>query len=223
MYKKIFILIVLVFSTPIQANIYRCTDTEGNVSYSEKPCAKQQQTKELKRRHFELLKPEVCNELTFVVKKMFPKIRGRKNMDKVYERLERKSSLSKPMRKVVNYLASYRFNKSLSNRRIMTMTKDRCLRGGFGAITEQDFPLPPSPGFAEMMEKMTKGQQEQRMQAEQQHRKNIKQVCGKYTSMLKIYDKRLSGPMDEIERAKLQADRDMMLSIKNENCKKSNK
>lgn len=221
MYKVIFILIIFVFSTSIQANIYRCTDTEGNVSYSEKPCAKQQQTKELKRRHFELLKPKVCSELTLVVKKMYPKIRGRKNMDKVYERLERKISLSKPMHKVVNYLASYRFNKSLSNRRIMTMTKDRCLRGGFGDITEQDFP-PSSSGFDGMIEKMTKRQQEQRMQAEQQHRKNIKQVCGKYTSMLKIYDKRLSGPMDEIERAKLQADRDMMLSIKNENCKKSN-
>ncbi len=212
----------MVFSTSVCAQIYRCTDAAGNVSYSEAPCATQQKAKELNLEQEGQTEPEVCNELSFVANKIYPMIRGRKDMDKVFESLERKSPLTKPMRRVVNYLASYRFIKSLYKNRVMMMTKDRCLRGGFGVITLQDLPEEYTrSGSGRDFNEVIKRQQEQRQQAKQRQLQQVKQICEKYKNILKIYDKRLSVPMDEIERAKLQAERDMTQSIKDENCQKS--
>lgn len=214
----------------VAAKVYRCTDASGNVSYSENTCKQANKSSQVKigdaAESGENNSTAICEQVAKIAKRYYPKMRGKKEITHVYNELGGRDSLSNGAVRVIKYIASFRYNDSISTSRVVELTQKNCQRGGFGKLEDSDMPkwykinrhYPAATGEnLEIMEERVR-QQQIRDRAIHDNQQNLIKICQKYNNMLEIYDTRLAKPMDEGARVKLQAEREMTQSIRDENC-----
>jgi len=234
-FRVLLILLLLATVSTAEAKIYRCTDASGNVSYSESACkqADRSNNSRVGSAADQGAKNDtvICKQVAKMAKSLYPSIRGQRDITHVYNKLGGRDSLSSATTQIVNYMTSFRYNHSVSTSRVVELTKKRCLRGSFGKIESNDLPERYRPyskssgsGISQDMISNHRDKQERlREKAKQSHLRQVEMICQKYNKMLDIYDARLEKPMDEIDRVKLEAEREMTQSVHDENCTNTEK
>lgn len=203
------------------AKVYRCTDSSGNVSYSQQPCSGAAKSREMdiggSASLGEASSTDVCREVALMAQGLYPSVRDRKDVSHVFDDLGGLGSLSSATVNIVNYTASFRFNKTVSASKVGSLSYKRCKRNGFGRITERDLPDWNRVGGHSLDPEIR--QQIMRNRHHTSNRNQLSQICNKYDKMLEIIDKRMAAPMDELEKTKLAAEREMIFATRAENCK----
>lgn len=137
--------LLLCWALPGYAAIYRCTDNTGHVTFTQHRCAPGQQSEIMNLGQNESAaekKPRaaVCRQVERLAEVMFPHISQKNSVLDVYSDLGGREYLSAGITAVVNYVYSFRYNPRAVKSNVVTLTRDKCLDGGFGNITEKDLP-----------------------------------------------------------------------------------
>lgn len=137
--------ILLCMALAGHAAIYRCVDQAGNVLFTQHHCAPGQQGEVVNLGQNESAsekKPrvKVCKEVEKLADVLFPHVNQQASILDVYSDLGGRASLSAGITAVVNYVYAFRYNPKAKKNDVVALTRNKCLDGGFGNITEKDLP-----------------------------------------------------------------------------------
>ncbi len=139
-------------TTDVNAAMYKCADADGNISYSQLPCANTQQSKQLSKSRVRKTTDAVCGEVRQFALKV---ARAMRNGVEVSETIDRHGGLdliSKGALGIVNYVYSYRVNKNVSSAKIGSLSVIKCNNGAFGRLEYADIPGAIDPESEEAMQ-----------------------------------------------------------------------
>jgi len=199
------VLLLLAATGVCRAEIYRCTDSEGHVIFTQQHCAIGQ-TGELV--NMEGLNDQgdklksgagVCRKIEELAKLMFPHINQTDSILDIYSDLGGRQNLSAGVTAAVNYVFNFRYNPKASKANVVGLTFSKCLDGGFGKIREQDLPKWDKIKYVKEQKKAEQAKAVDRAQA----RKQQSEQCATIRENLIRLRKRLAAAKDK--GAKLQA------------------
>lgn len=136
-------ILLLSWVIPSYATIYRCTDETGNVIFTQHHCAPGQQSEVVNLNNSDdTPKPRaaVCKQVEKLARLVFPHINQTDSILDIYSDLGGREYLSAGITSVVNYVFNFRYNPKAQQNNVIALTRDKCLDGGFGLITEKDLP-----------------------------------------------------------------------------------
>ncbi|MBI5460736.1 MAG: DUF4124 domain-containing protein [Gammaproteobacteria bacterium] len=147
------LLITLLTCQTAWARAYRCTDAAGQVSYSQVPCTASQQGAQMRGvEEGQKQDRDLCRTARDLAMSAFEDMSNGIEPDAVMDQYGGVNYISHAALGVINFVASLRYNQDLTAQRVGSLTFARCREGGFGTLSEGDFPeiepdaAPPQEG-----------------------------------------------------------------------------
>jgi len=191
-----------------RAEIYRCTDSEGRVVFTQQHCAANQSSEKVDMEGLNDLggkiksDVKVCKKLKELADMMFPHISKTDSILDIYADLGGRKNLSAGVTAAVNYVFNFRYNPAAGRTDVVALTYSKCLEGGFGKIREKDL---PDWGEIRYVEEQKKADQARDRQKAAQHEARAEQ-CGTIRNNLHQLRQRLAGAKDKSTKLQLQVD-----------------
>ena len=142
----------MVFSDAVHARVFRCTDADGKVSYSQIPCPAAQQADEMHGMDAGKQQDrELCSDARDLATQAFGDMGRGVEPGEVIDQYGGIDYINAATLAVINFAASLRYNSSITPQRAGSLTFSRCLSGGFGELHSGDLPafdagVPVQPG-----------------------------------------------------------------------------
>jgi hypothetical protein len=136
---------MLLSSLVAQADVYKCTDADGSITFQQTPCPKQKVEKVSSQ------KPESA-EMDCIYANKFAVstarlMRSGAQSDELFDRYGGLDSLSRATIGVINYVYSYRTSDNVTVERIAGLAQAKCRAGSFGDASCEEMPLSFTEGF----------------------------------------------------------------------------
>jgi hypothetical protein len=188
-----------------RAEIYRCTDSNGHVVFTQQHCAAGQSSERVNMEGLNDLgsklksDAKVCTRIKELADLVFPHITDTESILDIYTDLGGRKNLSAGVTAAVNYVFNFRYNPKARRSDVVELTYAKCLDGGFGRIREKDLPAWEKITYAK--EKKKTDQAEAREKTEQ--RDKLAGDCAQFRKNLIRLQQRMASARDK--GAKLQA------------------
>jgi hypothetical protein len=141
------------------AQVYRCVDKAGHVTFTQQRCAPGQSSEVVNLGQTEAVakpKPAICKQVARLAKLVFPHIRQTDSILDIYSALGGRGQLSAGITAAVNYVFTFRYNPKAGQAVVVALTQGKCLDGGFGNLTSKDLPDWSKIKYAEAQTKPAK-------------------------------------------------------------------
>lgn len=133
-------LLVLSFSAHVMAATYKCIDENGDVTYSQQPCRKNQKTDKLLKNGNKPVEMEDCKFAGAFSQVIFGHMRSGLSTRQLFDRYGGASSISRSTLGVINYVYSFKHSETMQPDRLAQLTVARCNAQAFGTVSCEDFP-----------------------------------------------------------------------------------
>lgn len=147
-------LALLVHVSTCEARAYRCSDTDGNVSYSQSPCSSGQTGTRLRGVGTSTVKDrKACSLVRNFAAESFEKLKRGTQSSMLVDEYGGPGYIDPLTLNVINFVSGFRFSKEVAARKVGAMAYNKCRGGGFGAIQIGDLPieiLPPDDQTTEL-------------------------------------------------------------------------
>lgn len=145
-------LVIIVGSGELLAKTYKCTDPSGNISYSQTACANVKAEREEVRiiRTAPSADTELCTSAQHYATDIHPQIISSQNSAEIFQQFGGINAVPTGLLNLINYVYSLRMEPNITAQRAGTLVYAKCLNGGFGTLTLNDFPVDsqaPSDNF----------------------------------------------------------------------------
>lgn len=143
-------LVLLLDSSPGSARAYRCTDADGNVSYSQIPCAADQKSAKVHGvKTASVTDREACTHIRRFAAKSFGQLRSGKESSVLIDEYGGPGYISPITLNIVNFVSGFRFNKDVSALKVGAMAYNKCSNSGFGKLQTSDLPDEILPSYGQ--------------------------------------------------------------------------
>ncbi len=140
MKRVVMMSLALLFSAPAAA-IYKCVDAEGNVGFSEVPCAAEEQSSTVNvGSSGPKMEERVCELVTLYAEDVFKRMRKHGDSTRELDRYGGVYGAGSAIVGVVNYVYGFRLDENASARRVAGLARSKCENGGFGRIRFEELP-----------------------------------------------------------------------------------
>ena len=139
------IAITLLCCADVRADIYKCTDDDGNLVFQQTPCVKRKSEKV--RTQGQASSAMDCNTANKFAVTTARLMRSGLRSDEVFDRYGGLDSLSKGSVGVINYVYLFRADESASVERIAALAQARCKAQSFGDASCEALPLSFTDGL----------------------------------------------------------------------------
>ncbi|MBI5040331.1 MAG: DUF4124 domain-containing protein [Gammaproteobacteria bacterium] len=130
------------FAEGAQARVFRCTDADGKVSYSQTPCPAAQQAAEMRGMNSGKQQDrDLCRDARELAIAAFGEMGRGLEPAEVIDQYGGIDYINAAALGVINFAASLRYNTSLTPQRVGSLTFSRCRSGGFGELQPGDLPI----------------------------------------------------------------------------------
>lgn len=131
----------LMFASPGHADIYKCTDAEGGLTYSQIPCPNQESVNvntSAASAAAEAVDCDHANRFAFMAARL---MQAGSRSDELFNRYGGLDSMSKGSINIINYVYGYRTNGDVSAERIAALTQAKCQARSLGDVSCEALPL----------------------------------------------------------------------------------
>ncbi len=140
-------------NAPCEARVYRCTDANGNVSYSQAPCPADQTGAKVRGvNSARATDPEACTHVRNFATETFRKLKNGKEPGMLIDEYGGPGYISPVTLNVINFVSGFRFNTDISSLKVGAMTYNKCSNRGFGTIQTTELPPEMLPNQDQMQE-----------------------------------------------------------------------
>lgn len=147
------------WALPAFAQIYRCVDKSGNVTFTQQPCSPGQSSEVVNLGQTETTPkptPAICKQVARLAKLVFPHIQQTDSILDIYSALGGRGELSAGIAAAVNYVYTFRYNPKAGESEVVALTQGTCLDGGFGRLSSKDMPDWSQIKYAQAQDKTAK-------------------------------------------------------------------
>jgi hypothetical protein len=131
--------LALLFSASAAA-VYKCSDAEGNVSFSQAPCAVHETATEIDvQTGGAKVDARACELAGMFARDVATRMRGGSDYSGEMDRYGGAFGAKPALAGVVNYVYSFRANEVPASR-VAALTRTKCETGGFGPVAFEDLP-----------------------------------------------------------------------------------
>ena len=123
------------------AATYKCIDENGDVTYSQTPCKKDQKTDKLLSSGKKPTEIEDCKYAGAFSQMAFRHMRSGLDTQQLFDRYGGVNSISQGTLGVINYVYSFKYSTTMESSRIAQLTIAKCNAQAFGKISCEDFPV----------------------------------------------------------------------------------
>jgi len=186
------------------AEIFRCTDSDGHVVFTQQRCASTQTSEKVDMEGLNDVggrgKPgeKICKDVKKLANLIFPHINQTDSILDIYSDLGGRENLSAGITAVVNYVFNFHYNPKARQVDVVNLTYSKCLDGGFGRITQRDLPDWDKIKYAREKEQQDKASTEQKQQQARQ--------CEEYRQKREQLQRRMAGTKDKSARLQARVD-----------------
>ncbi|MCK4743014.1 MAG: DUF4124 domain-containing protein [Sulfuriflexus sp.] len=121
------------------ARVYKCKDTDGNISYSQSPCvASSEQTQLSHSVKTSSVDAVTCSMVAKAAREVFSSVKRGKDAQAVFQVYGGLNGINPRMLNLINYVGSFRLHDKISGERVAQLSGGKCRSGGFGPITVED-------------------------------------------------------------------------------------
>jgi len=141
------------------AQVYRCVDKAGQVTFTQQHCSPGQTSEVVNLGQTEATpnpKPAICKQVARLAKLVFPHIQQTDSILDIYSGLGGRGQLSAGITAAINYIFTFRYNPKASESVVVALTQGTCLDGGFGNLTRKDLPDWSKIKYAQAQDKTAK-------------------------------------------------------------------
>lgn len=140
----------LLLSTSATARAYKCQAVDGNITYSQTPCAASSEQKQLADtgRRESSADAETCRMVGQAAQEVFSDVKAGKDAQAIINSYGGLNGINPRMLNLVNYVGSFRAHGNISRSRVAHLSATKCRGGGFGPITVDDLQF-RDPMFAQ--------------------------------------------------------------------------
>lgn len=131
--------ILLLFTTPAQAQVYKCVDTDGNPSYSQTPCPDQPSTEV--NVSSSSTRNTNCSWARRFALDTARRMRGGRSSTELFNIYGGVDSVSKGTVSLINYVYQYEHADEVSSERVATLTFAMCSGGSLGDVSCEALPF----------------------------------------------------------------------------------
>jgi hypothetical protein len=136
------VLVTLLLSCDVHADVYKCTDADGSLTYSQVPCAVPEKTEKIAvtQTHNET----ATAECEYAVKFALSAAGAMKNgagSDELFDLYGGLDSVTKGTIGIINYVYEFRPNVAVTEERIAELTQAKCEAGSLGDVACAALPL----------------------------------------------------------------------------------
>lgn len=205
----------LLFASSLNAyaEIFRCTDDNGHVVFTQDPCGPAQQSEKVNLDKLEKNpKPsaKVCKQIENLAKIVFPHINDTDSILDIYSNLGGRKYLSAGATAAVNYVFNFRYNPKARQSNVVELTHDKCLDGGFGLIREKDL-----PEWDRIKYKKEKTKQREQTKQEKQA---LQSKCKDYDEKVKALQEQMDTTKDKNKKLQSRVDLEYYKSQISQQC-----
>jgi hypothetical protein len=143
----VLLLLAAVFHTVgAHADIYKCKDADGNLTYSQTPCRKQESQKvgNSASKNTETSDCSLAGRFAITTARH---MRAGSRSDEIFNRYGGLDALSKGSIGVINYVYSFRTNTDVTEERIGGLAQAKCRARSFGDVSCEALPLSFTEGL----------------------------------------------------------------------------
>lgn len=139
------LLITVLLGSTVRAEIYRCKDDDGNLMFSQTPCANEEPV--VVKTSAPAKADADCSYANRFAVTTARLMRGGLMSDEVFNRYGGLDALSKGSVGVINYVFLFRTNGDVTIERIAGLTQAKCQAGSFGDVSCEALPQSVTDGF----------------------------------------------------------------------------
>lgn len=133
--------LLLVGSSPTFARAYRCTDADGNTSYSQIPCTAGQTGDRVHGiSSGKIVDREVCVHVRRFASESFDKLKDGMEPSALIGQYGGPGYINKVTLNVINFASGFRYNKNVSALKVGTIAYNKCTNRGFGNLQTSELP-----------------------------------------------------------------------------------
>ena len=132
----------LVVTASAEARVYRCTDADGKISYSQVPCPAEAKSDTMRLGNKERQDRDLCKLARDLAVSAYEDIRAGSEPGAVMDDYGGVDYITPATLSVINFAAGFRYNDDLNAQRVGAMAFARCREGGFGQLSPGDLPEP---------------------------------------------------------------------------------
>lgn len=139
---ELFLLAAVLLPLGVHADVYKCKDAQGSLTYSQVPCASPEKTEKVTGVETKD-KESATAECDYAVKFALSAAGAMKNgagSDELFDLYGGLDSLSKGSIGVINYVYEFRPNTAVTAERIAALTEAKCEAGSLGDVGCADLP-----------------------------------------------------------------------------------
>lgn len=141
-------MVMLMASYPVSARIYRCAGPDGNISYSQTPCASGQTGK---RMHGIGSKTTVdrdaCGPVRDFATKNFNAIKRGAEPSRLIDKYGGPGYINSLSLNIINFVSGFQHTPGIPAMKVGALAFNKCANGGFGQLVQRNLPpeiLPPA-------------------------------------------------------------------------------
>jgi len=127
-------------SPPTQAAIFKCTDADGSVSYSQSPCPTADQKQKVMPSSASNHASPDCRIANNFARRTVSQMRAGQSSGELFDLYGGIDALPRTAIGVINYVYSLKDNHDTSEQRITALSAARCSNGSYGRVSCDDFP-----------------------------------------------------------------------------------
>jgi hypothetical protein len=136
---RLLCVVALLLSANAVAGVYKCEDADGNVSYSQTPCAASSEQKQFSRSSTTTdVDAATCRMVGQAAHEVFSDVKAGKDAQTIINSYGGLNGINPRMLNLVNYVGGFRAHGNISSERVAQLSVTKCHSGGFGAITVDD-------------------------------------------------------------------------------------
>jgi hypothetical protein len=137
---------LLVDSPPCSARAYRCTDANGNISYSQTPCSAGQTGA---RMHgvgtSKITDREACSLVRGFAAESFAKLRQGTEPSLLIDKYGGPGYINPLTLNVINFVSGFRLSEDIPVMKVSGLAYNKCINGGFGKLERSSLPVEMLP------------------------------------------------------------------------------
>ena len=133
------------------SGMYKCVNLDGQVTYSQLPCANEDENSDLRVSKSSIADAKVCGEVGQFVVKVVNSMRQQRDAPDVIEEYGGLDGISKGALSIINYVYSFKSSKQISADRIANLSVTKCKNNAFGNLTYGDIPGAIDPDSEEAL------------------------------------------------------------------------
>lgn len=142
-FSCIFLTSLLLTSIHAQARVYKCEDASGAMTYSQTPCITGSSQKTLVSPAKSGTSADVCIQVGTVAQGLYSEMKRGKDASALIEKHGSVSGINPRLLNIINYVSGFRYNTTVSGKRVGQLANTKCKNGGFGNVSMDDLPISP--------------------------------------------------------------------------------